>query len=244
MMSVLREFDHIPTDEELRGVGKYSVKLGFVPDEAGADRLIKLGCPLSILLTQVPDEAESQVLVDLADLADFTQLTLWLDHLPSDEEVLRIKDLRLGRGTQKDVCMLLFEIPDYIDRRRIRTVSTFCTAYPFLFIERIPTYEERRDIYLTYPALGTIIALEHIPVEDEIVSLSRVKPSPLLGIFLERMPEDEELRRLADIKPETILYVMETPMQDYTDIIGAKNRIEVVSSRGEMVRHLMAEAIR
>jgi hypothetical protein len=240
----LIEFDHVPSEEELMEAEDFSIKLRQVPDESEVARLSSLTCPITLLLTEIPGEKEIHTLSKLSNVANITNVTIWIDNIPTDDEVLRIKNLNLHPQTEKNLCLLLFEIPNYIDRKRIRTVNTLCTTYPFLFLERIPTYEERKDIYLTYPQLGTIIAIEHIPTEEEIVGLSRIKPPPLVGIYLEQAPEIHELKRLSDIKPEVILYLRETPMEDYTSLLGGEIRIEIVSSKGEMINHLVSEAIR
>ena len=236
------EFDHIPLDEELKTVkGKIvEVRLNELPSDEEIERIIKINPILYFTFNQLIPENELMILAGITFQVMVKKIDFVMDVIPEDQELINLSRIVFHPGTEVELELVLFNIPDYPQRRKIRT---FANKYPielYLYLEKLPDYDGRKDLRMTYPQPAALLLLDYIPDMQEIIEMKRIRPYPLLNIYLEHSPTEEEIKLMKNMEVKFCLYI--SMSSDLTE--EERSRLDFVSpifqviGKGEAMQHI------
>lgn len=236
------EFDHVPEDDELKGINRQKVEVRFnsLPTALEIERIIKIKPVLHFIFEQMISEKELMILAGITYQAEVDKINFVLDTIPEEHEVANLKQIRFNPETKVEIDLILFNIPDYAERKKVKT---FARVYPlkiYLFLEKLPDYNERRDLRFIYPPPLAFFLLDYVPGVQEIIEMKRIRPYPLLNIYLEHFPSEEEIALMKSLEMRFSLY-FSLPYdltEDELSLLKFVRAIFQVTGKGEAVQHL------
>jgi len=203
------EFDHIPLDEELKTVKRkiVEVRLNELPSDEEIEQIFKINPRLYFTFNQLISENELIILAGITFQVIVKKIEFVMDVIPEDQELENLSRILFHPETEVELRLVLFNIPDYPQRRKIRTLANKYPIKLYLYLEKLPDYDGRKDLRMAYPQPTVLFLLDYIPDMQEIIEMKRIRPYPLLNIYLEHSPTEEEIKLMKGMEIKFCLYI-------------------------------------
>ncbi len=241
------EFDHIPSDEELKGAGReiVEIRLDALPTGEEIERIIKINTVLHFMFNQMISENELMRLAGITFQAAVEKINFLMDYIPEERELANIGKIRFNPETKVEIDLILFNIPDYTQRKMIRTRAMRYPIKTYIFLEKLPDYNERKDLRFIYPQPVILILLDYIPDNQEIIEMKRIRPYPLLNIFLEHFPTKEDIALMKSMEMGFYLYlsILRDLAEEEISLLNFVHACFQVTGKGEAVQRIFHSTV-
>ncbi len=236
------EFDHIPEDDELKGLNRQKVEVRFnsLPTALEIERIIKINPVMHFTFDRMISEKELMILAGITFQVEVEKINFVVDTIPEEHEIANIGRVRFNPETKVEISLILFNIPDYTQRKKVRALAMRYPLKLYIFLEKLPDYNERKDLRMIYPPPLAFFLLDYVPGMQEIIEMKRIRPYPLLNIYLEHFPAEEEIKLMKSLEMRFSLYF--SMPDDITEgelsLLNFVNAIFQVTGKGEAVEHI------
>lgn len=236
------EFDHIPLDEELKTVKRkiVEIRLNELPSDEEIERIIKINPILYFTFNQLIPENELMILAGITFQVMVKKINFVMDVIPEDQELENLSRIVLHPGTEVELGLVLFNIPAYPQRRKIRSLANKYPIKLYLYLEKLPDYDGRKDLRMAYPMPTTLFLVDYIPDTQEIIEMKRIRPYPMLNIYLEHSPTEEEIRLMKNMEMKFCLYISISSdiTEEELSRLGLVSKVFQVIGKGEAMQHI------